>query len=75
MLQRIYGISFPKASQLDDYLAKLEEAKQRDHRKLGKELGIFTVDELVGKGLPMYLPKGYVLWQILEDYIKIKKEN
>lgn len=75
MLQRIYGISFPKASQLDDYLAKLEEAKQRDHRKLGKELGIFTVDELVGKGLPMYLPKGYVLWQILEDYIKNKERK
>ena len=75
MLQRIYGISFPKASQLDDYLAKLEEAKQRDHRKLGKELGIFTVDELVGKGLPMYLPKGYVLWQILEEYIKNKERK
>ncbi len=75
MLQRIYGISFPKSSQLDDYLAKLEEAKQRDHRKLGKELGIFTVDELVGKGLPMYLPKGYVLWQILEDYIKNKERK
>ena len=75
MLQRIYGISFPKSSQLDDYLAKLEETKQRDHRKLGKELGIFTVDELVGKGLPMYLPKGYVLWQILEDYIKNKERK
>ena len=75
MLQRIYGISFPKSNQLDDYLAKLEEAKQRDHRKLGKELGIFTVDELVGKGLPMYLPKGYVLWQILEDYIKNKERK
>ena len=75
MLQRIYGISFPKASQLDEYLAKLEEAKQRDHRKLGKELGIFTVDELVGKGLPMYLPKGYILWQILEDYIKGKERK
>ena len=75
MLQRIYGISFPKASQLDDYLAKLEEAKQRDHRRLGKELGIFAVDELVGKGLPMYLPKGYVLWQILEDYIKNKERK
>ena len=75
MLQRIYGISFPKASELDEYLLKLEEAKQRDHRKLGKELGIFTVDELVGKGLPMYLPKGYVLWQILEDYIKNKERK
>ena len=75
MLQRIYAISFPKASLLEEHLAKLEEAKQRDHRKLGKELGIFTVDELVGKGLPMYLPKGYVLWQILEDYIKNKERK
>ena len=75
MLQRIYGISFPKASQVDEYVNMIEEAKKRDHRKLGKELGIFTVDELVGKGLPMYLPKGYVLWQILEDYIKNKEKK
>lgn len=75
MLQRIYGISFPKASQVDEYVNMIEEAKKRDHRKLGKELGIFTVDELVGKGLPMYLPKGYVLWQILEDYIKNKERK
>ena len=75
MLQRIYGISFPKASELEEYLAKLEEAKQRDHRKLGKELGIFMTSDLVGKGLPMYLPNGYVIWQILEDYIKHKERK
>ncbi len=75
MLQRIYGISFPKASELEEYLQKLEEAKQRDHRKLGKELGIFMTSDLVGKGLPMYLPNGYVIWQILEDYIKHKERK
>lgn len=58
MLQRIYGISFPKASQLEEHLKLLEEAKQRDHRKIGKELEIFMTHELVGSGLPMYLPDG-----------------
>ena len=69
-LQRVYGISFPKASELEEYLQKLEEAKQRDHRKLGKELGIFMTHDLVGKGLPMYLPNGYIVWELLENYIK-----
>jgi len=67
MLTRIYGISFPKASQLEEYLHMVEEAKARDHRKLGKELGIFTIfDE--GPGLPVFLPKGMVLKNILVDY-------
>ena len=74
-LQRIYGISFPKQSELDEYLQKLEEAKQRDHRKLGKELGIFMTHDLVGKGLPMYLPKGYIVWEQLENYIKGKEKK
>ena len=74
-LQRVYGISFPKASELDEYLLKLEEAKQRDHRKLGKELGIFMTNDLVGKGLPMYLPNGYIIWELLENYIKGKEKR
>ena len=74
-LQRVYGISFPKASELEEYLEKLEEAKQRDHRKLGKELGIFMTHDLVGKGLPMYLPNGYIIWELLENYIKGKERK
>lgn len=74
-LQRVYGISFPKASELEEYLTKLEEAKQRDHRKLGKELGIFMTHDLVGKGLPMYLPNGYIVWELLENYIKGKEKK
>ncbi|MDE7351953.1 MAG: threonine--tRNA ligase [Acetatifactor sp.] len=67
MLTRIYGISFPKAVQLDEYLHRVEEAKARDHRKLGKELGIFTIfDE--GPGLPVFLPKGMILKNLLIDY-------
>ena len=73
MLQRIYGISFPKQSQLDEYLAFLEDARERDHRKLGKELGIFTFSDLVGKGLPMWLPNGFILRKILSDYITDKE--
>ena len=72
-LQRIYGIAFPKKEELDEYLAKLEEAKLRDHRKLGRELGLFMTDELVGRGLPMFLPKGYTVWRILENYIRDKE--
>jgi len=67
MLTRIYGISFPKAAQLDEYLHMLEEAKARDHRKLGKELGIFTIFE-EGPGLPVMLPKGMILKNLLIDY-------
>ena len=72
-LQRIYGVAFPKKDELDEYLAKLEEAKLRDHRKLGRELGLFMTDELVGRGLPMFLPKGYTAWRILENYIRDKE--
>ena len=72
-LQRIYGVAFPKKEELDEYLAKLEEAKLRDHRKLGRELGLFMTDELVGRGLPMFLPKGYTVWRILENYIRDKE--
>lgn len=67
MLTRIYGISFPKASELQDYLHMLEEAKKRDHRKLGKELGLFTIME-EGPGFPFFLPKGMVLKNTLIDY-------
>ena len=74
-LQRIYGIAFPKKDELDEYLKKQEEAKMRDHRKLGRELGLFMTHDLVGKGMPMFLPKGYTLWQILENYIKEKERK
>jgi len=67
MLTRIYGISFPKASQLEEYLHMIEEAKQRDHRKLGKELGLFTIFDQ-GPGFPVFLPKGMVLKNLLIDY-------
>ncbi|MBQ9044972.1 MAG: threonine--tRNA ligase [Oscillospiraceae bacterium] len=73
MLQRIYGTCFQKKDELDAHLAKLEEAKLRDHRKIGKELQLFMTDELVGRGMPMFLPKGYTLWRILEDYIRDKE--
>ncbi len=73
MLQRIYGTAFEKKEDLQAYLTKLEEAKKRDHRKLGKELHLFMTDELVGKGMPMFLPKGYTLWRILENYIRDKE--
>ena len=73
MLQRIYAVAYPKASMLEEHLEKLEEAKKRDHRKIGKDLQLFMTDELVGKGMPMFLPKGYTLWRILEDYIRDKE--
>lgn len=75
MLQRIYAISYPKASQLEEYLQLLEEAKERDHRKIGKDLALFMTHPLVGSGLPMYLPNGYILWENLEAYIKNKEKN
>ena len=68
-LQRIYGTAFFTKKELDDYLQRLEEAKKRDHRKLGKELELFTVNELVGAGLPLWLPKGATVRRLLEDYI------
>ena len=73
MLQRIYGISFPKASQLEEHLKLLEEAKERDHRKIGKELELFMTHELVGSGLPMYLPDGATIRRLLERYILDKE--
>lgn len=73
MLQRIYGISFPKKSQLEEYLNLLQEAKERDHRKIGKELDLFMTHELVGSGLPMYLPDGATIRRILERYIQDKE--
>lgn len=75
MLQRIYGVCFENQEDLDEYLKEIEEAKERDHRKIGKEQGIFMVSELVGKGLPMYLPNGYILWEELEKYIKNKERK
>ena len=69
-LTRIYGITFPKKKMLDEYLALLEEAKKRDHRKIGKEMELFMFSETVGKGLPMWLPKGTALRLRLEDFLK-----
>lgn len=74
MLQRIYGISFPTPKQLREYLRFLEEAKKRDHRKLGKELKLFLIEEEVGPGLVIWLPKGAVVRKIIEDYWKEKHE-
>ncbi|RYZ25298.1 MAG: TGS domain-containing protein, partial [Sphingobacteriales bacterium] len=71
-LTRIYGVTFPSAKQLDEYLQLLEEAKKRDHRKLGKELGIFTMDDDVGPGLPLWMPNGTV---IIEELEKLAKET
>ena len=73
MLQRIYGVSFPKASLLEEHLQMLEEAKQRDHRKLGKDLELFMTHKLVGSGLPMYLPNGATVRRLLERYIQDKE--
>ncbi len=69
-LQRIYGISFPKKKMLDDYLVALEEAKKRDHRKLGRELELFYITPKVGSGLPIWLPKGTVLREALEKFLR-----
>ena len=69
-LTRIYGISFPKKKMLDEYLTLMEEAKKRDHRKIGKEMELFMFSETVGKGLPMWLPKGTALRLRLEDFLK-----
>jgi threonyl-tRNA synthetase len=69
-LTRIYGITFPKKSELDEHLERMEEAKKRDHRKLGKELEIYTFDDDVGQGLPLWLPNGGVIIEALEAYAK-----
>lgn len=70
MMTRVYGITFPKKKLLDEYLAMIEEAKRRDHRKIGKEMELFMFSELVGKGLPIWLPKGTMLRLKLEDFLK-----
>ncbi|MDR2859585.1 MAG: threonine--tRNA ligase [Mediterranea sp.] len=70
MLTRIYGITFPKKKMLDEYLTMMEEAKKRDHRKIGKEMELFMFSDTVGKGLPMWLPKGTALRLRLEDFLK-----
>ncbi len=72
MLTRVYGVSFPSQKELDEYLAMLEEAKKRDHRKLGKELGIYTMDDDVGQGLIMWMPNGTI---IIEELEKLAKET
>ncbi len=73
VLQRIYGVCFTNEEDLEKHLKALEEAKERDHRKIGKELGIYMMSDLVGKGLPMYLPNGFLLWNQLENYIRNKE--
>jgi threonyl-tRNA synthetase len=70
MLTRVYGVTFPKQKMLDEYLAMIEEAKKRDHRKIGKEMELFTFSEAVGMGLPLWLPKGAQLRGRLEDFLK-----
>ena len=75
MLQRIYGVCFDTEEELNNYLAELEEAKERDHRKIGKELGIFMSDDLVGKGMPLWLPNGALVRKQLENYIYEKEQK
>ena len=72
-LQRIYGIAFPKKEELDAYVTRLEEAKKRDHRRIGKDMQLFMTDDLVGRGMPMFLPRGYTIWRELENYIRDKE--
>ncbi len=74
MLQRVYGVMFETQEQLDDYLARMEEAAKRDHRKLGRELGIYMTSDLVGSGLPLLLPKGATVRRLLEEYM-LKQER
>ena len=74
-LTRVYGITFPKQKDLTEYLERLEEAKRRDHRKLGKELGIFAFSEKVGAGLPLWLPKGAALRKKLENFLSAAQKN
>ncbi len=75
MLQRVYGVCFENEEDLNEYIEYLEDCKNRDHRKIGKEMELFMSDDLVGRGLPMYLPNGYIIWQELEDYIKEKERK
>lgn len=75
MLQRIYGTAFPKKADLTAYLEQVEEAKKRDHNKLGRELGLFTTNELVGQGLPLLMPKGAKIIQILQRFVEDEEER
>ena len=75
MLQRIYGIAFPKATMLEEYLVQLEEAKKRDHNKLGRELELFTTSDLIGQGLPILLPKGARIIQLLQRFVEDEEQK
>ncbi len=75
MLTRINGIAFRNGDELQEYLKMVEEAEKRDHRRIGKEMQLFMTDNLIGRGLPMFLPKGYIIWQELENYIKEKERR
>ncbi|MCR5507058.1 MAG: threonine--tRNA ligase [Lachnospiraceae bacterium] len=75
MLTRINGVAFATHEELEEYERQVAEAKARDHRKIGKEMSLFMTDDLIGKGLPMFLPKGYTLWMELENYIKEKERR
>lgn len=75
MLKRVYGTAFPKASEMEAYLTALEEAKKRDHNKLGRELGYFTTSEMVGQGLPLIMPKGAKVIQILQRFVEDEEER
>ncbi len=75
MLQRIYGVSFPKKSQLGEHIEKLEEAKRRDHNKLGRDLELFTTVDVIGQGLPLLMPKGAKIIQILQRFVEDEEEN
>ena len=70
MLTRINGVAFRNQEELDAWEKQQQEARERDHRKIGKEMRLFMTDDLVGRGLPMFLPNGYTVWQQLEEYIK-----
>ena len=69
-MQRLYGVAFKEQNELDEYLGNLEEAKKRDHRKLGQEMGLFTFSDLVGPGLPLWLPKGTYMRQALDEFVQ-----
>lgn len=75
MLQRVYGISFPKSSELEEYLTKVEEAKKRDHNVLGRQLGYFTTSDLIGQGLPILLPNGARVIQLLQRFVEDEEQK
>ena len=75
VLQRVYGCCLPTPEELEQHLADLQDAKERDHRKIGKDMEIFMADDLIGRGLPMYLPNGQIIWDELETYIKRKEKK